>query len=33
MQYLGDTLDGLTQGILVDEGKAADHSIAATSGC
>ena len=33
MQYLGDTLDGLTQGILVDEGLAADHSIAATSGC
>jgi hypothetical protein len=33
MQYLGDTLDGLTQGILVDEGQAADHSIAATSGC
>jgi hypothetical protein len=33
MQYLGDTLDGLTQSILVDEGVAADHSIAATSGC
>jgi hypothetical protein len=33
MQYLGDTLDGLTQGILTDEGLAADHSIAATSGC
>jgi hypothetical protein len=33
MQYLGDTLDGMTQGILSDEGLAADHSIAATSGC
>ena len=33
LQYLGDTLDGMTQGILLDEGTAADHSIAATSGC
>jgi hypothetical protein len=33
LQYLGDTLDGLAQGILTDEGLAADHSIAATSGC
>jgi hypothetical protein len=33
MQYLGDTLDTLATGILVDEGVAADHSVAATSGC
>ena len=33
MQYLGDTLDALSKTILIDEGKAADHSIAATSGC
>jgi hypothetical protein len=33
LQYLGDTMDGLAQGILADEGNAADHSIAATSGC
>lgn len=33
MQYMGDTLDDLNTGIQVDEGKAADHSIAATSGC
>jgi hypothetical protein len=33
LQYLGDTLDGMTHGILTDEGLAADHSIAATSGC
>jgi hypothetical protein len=33
MKYLGDTLDDLTTGIQVDEGRAADHSIAATSGC
>jgi hypothetical protein len=33
LQYLGDTLDGLTHGIQTDEGLAADHSIAATSGC
>jgi hypothetical protein len=33
LQYLGDTLDGLTQNIALDEGIAADHSIAATSGC
>ncbi|GAC1613728.1 MAG: hypothetical protein NVS4B13_08640 [Candidatus Elarobacter sp.] len=33
LQYLGDTLDGLAQSILTDEGRAADHSIAATSGC
>jgi hypothetical protein len=33
MALLADTMDGLTQGILADEGIAADHSIAATSGC
>jgi hypothetical protein len=33
LQYLGDTMDDLASGILVDEGNAADHSIAATSGC
>ena len=33
MQSIGDTLDELAQGILFDEGTAADHSIAATSGC
>ena len=33
MAYLGDVLDGLTSGIQMDEGIAADHSIAATSGC
>jgi hypothetical protein len=33
MAYLGDILDGLTGPILSDEGTAADHSIAATSGC
>jgi hypothetical protein len=33
MQYLGDTLDSLQTGVLVDEGVAADHSVAATSGC
>jgi hypothetical protein len=33
LQYLGDIIDGLAQGILLDEGVAADHSIAATSGC
>jgi hypothetical protein len=33
LQYLGDTLDGLNAGILSDEGIAADHSVAATSGC
>ena len=33
MQYIGDTLDDLTKNIQVDEGLAADHSIAATSGC
>jgi len=33
MQGIGDTLDGLTHGIQTDEGLAADHSIAATSGC
>jgi hypothetical protein len=31
--FLGDKLDELNQGILRDEGIAADHSIAATSGC
>ncbi|HEX3550490.1 MAG TPA: hypothetical protein VHT53_08945 [Candidatus Elarobacter sp.] len=33
MRLLGDTMDDLTRAILVDEGTAADHSIAATSGC
>jgi hypothetical protein len=33
MQAIGDTMDERTQAILVDEGIAADHSIAATSGC
>ncbi len=33
MRQIGDTMNDLTQGILVDEGIAADHSIAATSGC
>ncbi|HEY0381171.1 MAG TPA: hypothetical protein VGC72_03125 [Candidatus Elarobacter sp.] len=32
-QGIGDTLDDLAKGILMDEGTAADHSIAATSGC
>ena len=32
-QGIGDTLDDLTKGIQLDEGTAADHSIAATSGC
>jgi hypothetical protein len=32
-QGIGATLDDLTKGILMDEGLAADHSIAATSGC
>ncbi len=30
---MSDTLDDLTRGIRMDEGTAADHSIAATSGC
>ena len=30
---IGDVLDELTKGIQSDEGTAADHSIAATSGC
>jgi len=30
---MADRLDGNTQGVQVDEGIAADHSIAATSGC
>ena len=30
---IGDVLDDLTKGIQLDEGTAADHSIAATSGC
>jgi hypothetical protein len=30
---IGDTLDDLTRGVMMDEGTAADHSIAATSGC
>jgi hypothetical protein len=30
---IGDVLDDLTKGIQTDEGTAADHSIAATSGC
>jgi hypothetical protein len=33
MQYLGDTMDGLSASIAADEGRAADHSVAATSGC
>ena len=33
MQQMGDVLTDLTQGVLADEGTAADHSIAATSGC
>jgi len=33
MQYIGDTMDGLSASIQTDEGRAADHSIAATSGC
>ena len=32
-QGIGDTLDDLSKGIQLDEGTAADHSIAATSGC
>jgi hypothetical protein len=32
-KYLADKLDVLNEGILRDEGIAADHSIAATSGC
>ncbi len=31
--FMADTLDGLSHGIATDEGQAADHSIAATSGC
>jgi hypothetical protein len=30
---IADTLDELTRGVQMDEGTAADHSIAATSGC
>jgi hypothetical protein len=33
LKGVGDTLDELTRGILMDEGTAADHSIAATAGC
>ncbi len=33
MKALGDAIDDLTLPIMVDEGIAADHSIAATSGC
>ncbi len=33
MKLLGDTMDDLTHAIQIDEGMAADHSIAATSGC
>jgi hypothetical protein len=33
LQGIGDVLDDLTKGIQMDEGTAADHSIAATSGC
>lgn len=33
MQYMGATLDELQTAIQADEGVAADHSIAATSGC
>jgi hypothetical protein len=32
-KYLADKLDLLNQNIMRDEGVAADHSIAATSGC
>ncbi|HEV2739667.1 MAG TPA: hypothetical protein VGU66_13905 [Candidatus Elarobacter sp.] len=32
-KYLADKMDELNQGIMRDEGIAADHSIAATSGC
>jgi hypothetical protein len=32
-QGIGDALDDLTKAIQMDEGAAADHSIAATSGC
>ncbi len=30
---IGDVLDDMTRGVQMDEGTAADHSIAATSGC
>jgi hypothetical protein len=33
MRYISETLDDLSKNILLDEGIAADHSIAATSGC
>jgi hypothetical protein len=33
LKGISDVLDDLTKGIQVDEGTAADHSIAATSGC
>jgi hypothetical protein len=33
MVSMGETLDTLNSGILMDEGIAADHSIAATTGC
>ena len=33
MKYIGDTLEDMVKVIQSDEGRAADHSIAATSGC
>ena len=33
MKAIGDSIDDMTQSVLIDEGVAADHSIAATSGC
>jgi len=33
MKQIGDAMDDRVKSIVVDEGKAADHSIAATSGC
>ncbi len=33
LRQIGDVMDDMTHGILLDEGTAADHSIAATSGC
>jgi hypothetical protein len=33
MKAIGDTMDELVRNIQIDEGNAADHSIAATSGC
>jgi hypothetical protein len=33
MQQIADVLDDRTHAIALDEGTAADHSIAATTGC